>query len=148
MRQLPSTIPLLALAVILGCADPKHMTDSDDQREWLDDKTASWIEKERSSREKLRAEYSELFASVSAILFECDPIGINFDDNTDEYDAEAGSIIPRLRECSSEDDVRRVIHEEFIKWFSETAEKRAAILNALVEFGHCGKRNNNGHNAK
>lgn len=120
MRQLFATISLLAIA-FLGCSEPKHMTASDDQREWLNDETANWIENERSSREKLRAEYADLFASVSAILFECDPIGINFDDNTDEYDAEAGSIIPRLRECATERDVRRVIHEEFTKWFSDTA---------------------------
>ena len=97
------------------------MTASDEQRDWLDDDTANWIESERSSREKLRGEYTDLFASVSAILFECDPIGINFGDNTDEYDAEAGSIIPRLRECSTEGDARRVIHNEFTKWFSDTA---------------------------
>jgi hypothetical protein len=121
MRQLFATIPFLLPPQILGCSEPKPMTASDDQRDWLDEKTAKWIENERSSREKLRAEYADLFASVSAILFECDPIGINFDDNTDEYDAEAGSIIPRLRECSTESEVRRVIHEEFAKWFSDTA---------------------------
>jgi hypothetical protein len=121
MRQLLATIPLLVLLANPGCSEPKHMTSSDDQRDWLDDRPANWIENARLSREKLRVEHADLFASVSAILFECDPIGINFDDNTDEYDAEAGSIIPRLRECSSEHDTRRIIHEEFQKWFSDTA---------------------------
>ena len=97
------------------------MTSSDDEHEWLDDKTASWIENERAARETLRSESPDLFASVSAILFECDPIGINFEDNTDEYDPEAGSIIPRLSDCSSEADTRKMIHEEFTRWFSDTA---------------------------
>ncbi len=79
------------------------------------------MENERDAREALRSESPELFASVSAILFECDPIGINFEDNTDEYDAEAGSIISRLPKCSSEADARKIIHEEFKKWFSDTA---------------------------
>jgi hypothetical protein len=97
------------------------MTASEEKREWLDDNMANGLESERASRERLRSDHAELFASVSAILFECDPIGINFEDNIDEYDAEAGSISPRLRECSTEGDVRRIIHEEFRKWFSDTA---------------------------
>jgi len=32
---------------------------------------------------------------LEAVLFEADPIGINFEDNTDEYRAEAESILLR-----------------------------------------------------
>jgi hypothetical protein len=46
-------------------------------------------------------------------MFLRDPIGINFKTNTDEYDAEAGTVIPRLEKCSSSDDVAIVVHEEF-----------------------------------
>lgn len=109
------------------------MTASDDPREWLDDRTADWIGKERLSRDRLRAENAGFLASVSAVLYECDPIGINFGDNADEYDTEAGSIIPRLRECSGEDDVRRVIHEEFTRWFSDTAGE-------LSRYTECARR--------
>ncbi len=45
---------------------------------------------------------------------------INFEENTDEYEPEVGTILPRLRTCRSEDDVRQVVHEEFVKWFDVT----------------------------
>lgn len=69
-------------------------------------------------RRRLKAEYGKLFDSVSALIFKADPIGIAFDnENPDEYDPEAGTIIPRLKDCKSEEDVLRVVHEEFSRWF-------------------------------
>jgi hypothetical protein len=50
--------------------------------------------------------------------FRHDPIGIAFDnENTDEYDPETGTILPRLRNCEAASDVLRVVHEEFVRWF-------------------------------
>lgn len=73
-------------------------------------------------RRQLKAEYGELFDSVTALLFRHDPIGINVEVNPDEYQAEAGTILPRLRTCESSKDVLRGVHEEFCRWFgSETA---------------------------
>lgn len=66
----------------------------------------------------LRAEYGKLFDSVAALLFEYDPVGINYDVNPYEYETEAVTILPRLRGCHSVDDVQRVVHEEFVRWFS------------------------------
>ncbi len=68
-------------------------------------------------RRRLRNEYAELFDSTAALLFRHDPAGINFGGNTDEYESEAGTILPRLRGCRSVEDVRRVVHEEFVRWF-------------------------------
>lgn len=68
-------------------------------------------------RRRLRAEYGSLFDSVAALLFRHDPVGINFDENADEYEPEAGTILPRLRNCESGQDVQRVVHEEFVRWF-------------------------------
>jgi hypothetical protein len=63
-----------------------------------------------------------LFDETSALLFRHDPIGINFEDNTDEYDPEVGTILPRLSRCHSHAAVRKVVFEEFCKWFGpETA---------------------------
>src|SRR5690606_37305717 len=45
------------------------------------------------------------------------PCGVAFEENTDEYEAEVGTILPRLRSCASADDVQRVVHEEFCRWF-------------------------------
>jgi hypothetical protein len=74
-------------------------------------------------RKQLKSEYGELFDALSRILYSADPIGIAFDNpNTDEYDPEAGTILPRLKVCTSDDDVLRVVHEEFVRWFDpETA---------------------------
>ncbi len=69
------------------------------------------------SRRRLRAEYRELFDSIAALLFRHDPMKINFEVNTGEYENEAETIIPRLRSCHSADDVLQVVHEEFVRWF-------------------------------
>ena len=67
-------------------------------------------------------------------MFKHDPIGINFADNTDEYDAEAGTVIPRLSTCQSPEDVASVLHEEFQSWFgADTAGNLAAYRNLAAE---------------
>ena len=71
----------------------------------------------RRSEEEMRRLYSVAFERLSSILLIEDPVGINLVENIDEYAPEVGTILPRLRDCRSEDDVRRVVHEEFAKWF-------------------------------
>jgi hypothetical protein len=74
------------------------------------------------NRRRLRAEYGKLFDSVSALLFRHDPVGINFEVNTSEYEAEAETILPKLRSCRTTDDVLKVVHAECVRWFDlETA---------------------------
>lgn len=70
-----------------------------------------------AERNRLRAEYKQLFDDVAALLFRHDPVRINFEDNSDEYEPETGTILPRLRNCRSAEDVRKVVHEEFVRWF-------------------------------
>jgi hypothetical protein len=72
---------------------------------------------ETEKRKAVRREYPALFDALSTLLFGADPIGINYETNTDEYEPEVGTIIPRLKQARSEVDVRRIIHEEFCKWF-------------------------------
>jgi hypothetical protein len=69
------------------------------------------------NRRHVKAKYGRLFDSIAALLYRHDPIGINFEDNTDEYEPEAGTILPRLNSCHSADDVLQVIHAEFVRWF-------------------------------
>jgi hypothetical protein len=70
------------------------------------------------SRRQLRAVYGELFDATAALLFRHDPIGISFDNpKTGEYEPEAGTILPRLSGCHSSEEVLRVVHEEFVRWF-------------------------------
>lgn len=68
-------------------------------------------------RKAIRLQYGELFDALSKLLFELDPISINFETNTDQYEPEVGTIIPRLTRAESEADVREIVHEEFCKWF-------------------------------
>jgi hypothetical protein len=70
-----------------------------------------------AERQRLKAEYQNLFDEVAALLFRHDPVGINLDDNTDEYEPEVGTILPQLHNCHSMDDVRRLLHKEFVRWF-------------------------------
>jgi len=70
-----------------------------------------------------RAESPDLFAAIVAILFRHDPIGINFGLNTDEYEPEAGTILPRLRDFQGEAEVCRVVHEEFCRWFGNVGDR-------------------------
>jgi hypothetical protein len=68
-------------------------------------------------RQLLRSTYGTLFDDIASILFEEDPIGINFETNKDEYEPEVGTILPRLANARSVDDVERILHEEFCRWF-------------------------------
>jgi hypothetical protein len=79
-----------------------------------------------------RKQYGKLFDQVSALLFRHDSIGINFDTNTDEYDPEARTILPRLGRCESEADVLRVIVEEFHRWFGEDIREAQADYNQIA----------------
>jgi hypothetical protein len=69
-------------------------------------------------RKKTQQKYGGLFQEASMILFRNDPIGVSSEDNTDEYDPEVGTILPRMPQCSSANEVRRVVFEEFQKWFT------------------------------
>lgn len=68
-------------------------------------------------RRRLRAGYLRLYKEIEALLFRHDPILIALAANTDEYDPEVGTILPRLSACASPADVTSVVHEEFVHWF-------------------------------
>jgi hypothetical protein len=84
-----------------------------------------------AEREQLKNKYKSLFNQMAQLLFEADPIGINFESNTDEYDPEVGTILPRLEGAQSADDVQTIVHEEFCRWFGQdtagTREHYAAM---------------------
>jgi hypothetical protein len=77
----------------------------------------------RVDHDRMKKQYGNLYSQVAAILFEADPVGINVGFNTDEYEPEVSTILPRLRECSSAADVQRVLLEEFTRWFSAEVVK-------------------------
>ena len=92
-------------------------------------------------RRRLKAEYRELYDKVAALLFRHDPEGINFETNTDEYEPEVGTILPRLRSCHSEDDVLWVVHEEFLRWFgADTARPQEHYAKIATEIWRLWRR--------
>ena len=77
----------------------------------------------KKRQESLKAVYGTLYTEVSRLVREADPIRlIVIGAPDDEYDPEVSTILPRLREAKSPDDVQRIVHEEFTHWFgAETA---------------------------
>lgn len=67
---------------------------------------------------ELQHVHGAAFTRLNDILFHEDPIRINFEVNPDEYEPEVETILPRLCSASSVEDVRKVVHEEFVKWFT------------------------------
>jgi len=72
------------------------------------------------NRAEIKALYRELYSEVEEILFKIDTMGINFEDNTDEYDPEVDTILPRLKYAKSEEDVHEIVYEEYVRWFEES----------------------------
>jgi hypothetical protein len=62
---------------------------------------------------------SSLIDEVEGVLYRHDPVGINFGDNPGEYLTEAESIVARLPHARSPQEVRALVHEEFVRWFGE-----------------------------
>jgi hypothetical protein len=75
----------------------------------------------RAVRAALNAQYRRLYNDALSIQFARYRIGLIFGANEDEYAAEVQTILPRLRHARSADDLRRMMHEEFIGWFGGMA---------------------------
>jgi hypothetical protein len=72
-----------------------------------------------TDRKLLKQQYGAAFDAVTALLYAVDPMGIKFGDNTDEYEPETGTILPRLASAKSVEDVQTIVYEEFFRWFGE-----------------------------
>jgi hypothetical protein len=72
---------------------------------------------ERQTRAAQLAGRGAIVSWLEELLFRHDPVGIDFEDNTDEYRPEAETITLRLSEPRTEAELVRVIHEEFVRWF-------------------------------
>ena len=83
----------------------------------LDWEHSAAIQSARRERETLLRGQESAVQTLEALLFRDDPIGINLEINTDEYRAEAQTITLRRNEAGSVADVRRIVHEEFVRWF-------------------------------
>ena len=70
----------------------------------------------REEQQDLRETYGWLYDQVLDILDKHDPVGIAFV-APDEYAPEAKTILLRLGDAESQEEVRRIAHEEFVRWF-------------------------------
>lgn len=74
-----------------------------------------------------------LVDELTAMLFRLDPMGLNFETNTDEYVAEARTIALRLPGVSDLDGLREMIHQEFVRWFDADLAGDAAVYAAVAQ---------------
>lgn len=74
-------------------------------------------ERIRANQRLAKQKYGSLYDEVLRILAKHDPIDIA--ELPDEYDPEVRTILPRLEHARSALDARRIIHEEFVQWFSK-----------------------------
>jgi hypothetical protein len=65
-----------------------------------------------------RRRYAALVAAVARAIDEADPIRLlAIGAPADEYGPEIGTIVPRVSKAADCAEVRRIIHEEFVRWF-------------------------------
>ena len=131
---------IFVIIIAYSCNSNKN-NEANLMKDEISKETMDWIEKEGEKRQQVMRDYPNLFKSISATLFKHDPIGINFGENIDEYDPEAGSIIPRLKASNTVDDVQTIVHEEFIRWFGiETAGGRDKYHRIAVDIWELWKK--------
>ena len=73
-------------------------------------------EQRRAARKRYQARYRALHDQLLEILFQLDPIGVH-QDNAEKFVPEAISILTRLREARTADDVEQIVLEELRRWY-------------------------------
>jgi len=79
--------------------------DPDRQRR---EEIAPRVKAARGERQRRLVGQEDRVAKLERLLFEHDPIGINFEENDDEYRSEAETITLRLPEASTEAELLRI----------------------------------------
>jgi hypothetical protein len=82
-----------------------------------------------------RQRYPNLHRGLTELLYRHDPVGLAAAGAPrDEYEPEVGTIIPRLKHANTLDDVRRIVHREFLRWFdAEEATGPESSHNAIAQ---------------
>jgi hypothetical protein len=73
-----------------------------------------------SDEEVLEAVHTGFWDELLALLYEVDPMRLNYGVNPDEYKPEVKTILPRLPEASTPEECQRIVHEEFVRWFDQS----------------------------
>lgn len=99
----------------------------------------------KARRMEATANARQLVVAVSQVLFRADPVGLNFETNTDEYIAEAETIVIALPEATSPQDVQALTHECFVEWFDpELAGPPTQYTTVAEEIWDLWQRHRNG----
>ena len=85
---------------------------------------------------RLKSQYAGLYEAVSKILLSYDLMVLDCGDNSDEYEPEVGTILPRLRTAQGPKDVARIVSEEFTKWFDCDAPSHDVFQQAALDIWH------------
>ena len=78
----------------------------------------------------------EIYDAVLNILYRNDPVGICTPDNPwreTEYEYEIETILPRLKGAASENEMLKIVHEEFVHWFNGSAGPQARYSQVAAE---------------
>jgi len=73
-------------------------------------------EQQRAARKRFQAHYRALYDELLEILFQLDPIGVH-GSNAEKFVPEVATILPRLRDARSPEDVEQIIQEELRRWY-------------------------------
>lgn len=95
------------------------------------------MESATDEREATKAKFGTLFTEMEKLFLKWDPMGVDYshlNGRLDEYAPEVGTILPRIHtEAEGEEDVYRILVEEFTLWFSEFHVQQAdRVIKALV----------------
>ena len=69
-----------------------------------------------AARKRYQAQYRALYDQLLEILFQLDPIGVHRN-NTEKFVPELATILPRLRDAGSPEDVEQIVLEELRRWY-------------------------------
>jgi len=100
-----------------------------------DDKTPlyQYLTGNTIDRRALKKRYKTLLTGVTEILRRHDPIGIGEDAPLNEYSMEAGTIVPKLFQATSSEAVRRIVHEQLVRWFAPSSVSPENTLSSVAD---------------
>jgi hypothetical protein len=97
-------------------------------QEWLESVDDVIREDTLRALDDLRQERGEGFWEVLELISRADPEGLlAIGAPPDEYEPEARTIYPRLSEARPAQDVRRIVEEEFQRWFGTAYGEHRAV---------------------
>jgi len=73
-------------------------------------------EQRRAALKRFQAHYRALYDEVLEILFQLDPIGVH-GNNSEKFVPELATILPRLRDARSPENVEQILQEELRRWY-------------------------------